>query len=90
MLEEAGKLVLHVPPGPPFTDEVARHICETHDLIQLSNRQKTGIRRYLRAPELQPQMAVEMELQSSVFTFTHRVSPLGEIRVPTNPFLITN
>jgi len=33
LLEEAGKLVLHVPACPRFTDEVARHIGETHDVI---------------------------------------------------------
>ena len=74
MLEEAGKLVLHVPSGPGFTDEVARHICETHDLIQLSHCQETGVRRYLRASEFEPQVAVELELQTGVFAFTQQVS----------------
>jgi hypothetical protein len=68
--------VLDVLAGPLVCYQVSGHVGKTHHLVQLSNRQQTRVRGYLRSPEFEPQTAVELKPDSLVIACTQWILAL--------------
>src|SRR5450759_1236262 len=86
--EQARYPVLDVLARPPLDYQIPCHLGRTHHLVQLSYCQKTGVRSYLRSPELQPQSAVELKPNVPVFQGTRWVFFHWNLALPELPILV--